>query len=197
MSMILDPFERDLLLEVASIAAGKSIAPITNVTGQTVTIIPPRLILDHMEKIADSMGHPEDLKTVVFIRIIGDAHGAVVLLIDPENLNILLPHIENNLKISALEEITNIISGASLGGLSNFLGLELLQSTPHSATDMLRAVVNEIVTEVGISNAQILCFAIHLKVGPTSVPITLYMMFDDISSAKILESGKKHIEKNT
>jgi chemotaxis protein CheC len=193
---MLDSFEHDLLLEVASIAAGKTIKPITNVTGLTVSISSIQLVLEKMENIADTMGNPDDQKTVVFIRIVGESNGAVVFLVNPSDVDSLLSSVEKNIRPSALEEVANIISGSSLGGLSRFLNIRLAQSIPQQKTDMLRAVINEIVTNIGLTNSQILCFAVNLKAGPSQIPISVYLLFDDTTSKLILESGKKQIHQN-
>jgi chemotaxis protein CheC len=192
--MTLDSFEHDLLLEVASVAAGKAIRPINSVTGQTVSIASVQLTLESMEKIADTMGSPEGLKTVVLVRITGDAHGAIVLMINPNDIDGLLPNTDDKLRISALEEIANIISGASLGGLSRLLNMKFIQSAPLQTTDMLRAVINEIVTDIGINNSQILCFTINFKVGLKPTLLSLYLLFDHETSLAIVDSGKKQIE---
>ncbi len=192
--MKLDAFEHDLLLEVASLAAGKSIKPINNVTGQAVSIVSLSLSLENMELVADTMGKPEELKTVVLVRITGDANGAVVLMIDPDDINSLLPNIDNELRISALEEIANIISGASLGGLSRLLHMRFVQSVPQKSTDMLRAVINEIVTDIGATDSKILSFVVNLKVGPKPTLVSLYLLFDQKTSLSILGAGKKQLE---
>jgi chemotaxis protein CheC len=192
--MTLDSFEHDLLLEVASVAAGKSIKPINSVTAQAVSITSVNLALESMERIADTMGNPQELKTVVLVRITGETNGAIVLMLNPDDINNLLPTIDNNLRSSALEEIANIISGASLGGLSRLLNMGFTQSTPQKTTDMLRAVINEIVTEIGNNDSQILCFVINLKVGVKPTPISLYLLFDQKTSLAILDSGRKQVE---
>jgi chemotaxis protein CheC len=147
-----------------------------------------------MERISDTMGSPEQPKTVVFVRIDGDANGAVLLLVNPNDINTLLSNVDGKLRISALEEITNIISGASLGGLSRLLNMKFHQSITLNTTDMLRAVVNEIITDIGITNSEILCFAINLKVGVNPISISLYLLFDEKTSSLILTSGKNQME---
>jgi chemotaxis protein CheC len=195
MSSDLDSFERDLLLETASVAAGKTLKPIASVIEQSASIEPPQLLLTGIEHIADSMGKPEEAKTVVFVRIAGESRGAIVLLVDPHDVGQLLPHVADTLKNSALEEMTNIMAGASLSGLSKLLGMEFLQSVPTSTTDMLRAVVNEVVSEIGGNTSRLLCMIISLKIGPTNIPASMYLMFDTDSTAAIIKAGKRAAER--
>ena len=191
----LGAFERDMLLEAASITAGKTIRAISNIIGQRATISPPQLELTGIEHIADHMGKPQELKTMVLIRIMGEAQGAVVMLINPDDLNHLMANFDAKLRVSALEEMTNVVAGAALGSLSKFLGVMFLQSTPASTTDMLRATMNEIAGELGKDTAHILSMVTVIQIGPNKVPASLYLFFDAETTAKIIAAGKRIAKK--
>jgi chemotaxis protein CheC len=187
----LDSFERDMLLEAASITAGKTIKAIGNIIGQRASISPPRLEMIGIEHIADHMGGPQELKTMVLIRIMGEAQGAVVLLLNPADLKHLMAHVDEKLRISALEEMTNVVAGAALGSLSKFLGILFLQSTPASTTDMLRAVMSEIAGELGEESARILSMVTTIQIGPGKTPASLYLFFDTDTTSRILVAGER------
>lgn len=190
MNSQLSAYEHDVLLEASQIAAGNSVKSVKSVVGQKVVIVPPELLITSMEHIADAMGKPEDKKTIVLVEITGEAHGAIVLLVDPQNVDSLLASVDESLRASALEEMTNIVAGAALGGMSRLLGIVFLQTVPVTSTDMVRAVVNEIVSEIGEKSSQILCSIIGLKVGPLDIPVSLYLLFDEATTQAIINAGK-------
>jgi chemotaxis protein CheC len=195
MTTSLDDSDHDMLVEAASVAAGKSAKPISNLIGHIVRIYPPKLTLENMEKISDSMGEPEDYKTAVLIRVEGEAKGAIIFMVNPEEVKNLLTPVAGGLELSALEEMVNIMAGSSLGGLSKLLGIMFMQTVPANATDMLRAVVNETVAELGSSEAEILCFTTILAIEDLGMTATLYMLFDSETTSKILDAEKKLVLK--
>jgi chemotaxis protein CheC len=187
----LGSFERDMLLEAASIAAGKTIKAVGNIIGQPATIVTPQLSLASMEHIADLMGKPQDIRTIVFVRIMGEARGAIVLLVDPKDVGELLANVDGKLRLSALEETTNVIAGSALGSLSKLLNILFLQSVPASTTDMLRAVVNEIVVELGSTTEEILCMVAGVQIGTRGIPISMYILFDAETTHAVIKAGNR------
>jgi chemotaxis protein CheC len=187
----LDPLERDMLLEAASITAGKTLKSISSLIGQSVSISSPQLVQTGIEHIADIMGDPTKATTVICVHIIGDAHGAVVLLVDPDDIEELLSTTNADLRLSALEEMTNIIAGSSLGSLSKFLSMLFLQSVPTSTTDMLRAVINDVVLSLGNNADKTLCLKINIRIGPKQILTPLYLLFDIDTTSAIIRSSKR------
>jgi len=191
MNSELSTFERDMLLEAASITAGKTIKAINNIIKQPAAVALPQLELTGIEHIADSMGKPQDIKTMVLIRIIGEAQGAVVLVVDPNDLPRLLSNVDEKLRTSALEEMTNVMAGAALGSLSKLLNILFLQSIPASTTDMLRAVMGEITGELGEKSARVLCMTTKIQIGPEKTLASMHLLFDADTTAKILAAGER------
>jgi chemotaxis protein CheC len=191
MNSELSTFERDMLLEAASITAGKTIKAINNIIKQHAAIALPQLELIGIEHITDSMGKPQDIKTMVLIRIIGEAQGAVVLVVDPNDLPRLLSNVDEKLRISALEEMTNVMAGAALGSLSKMLNILFLQSIPASTTDMLRAAMSEITGELGEKSAKVLCMTTKIQIGPDKILASMHVLFDTDTTAKVLAAGER------
>jgi chemotaxis protein CheY-P-specific phosphatase CheC len=194
--LTLEPMEHDLLLEAASVAAGKIVGALSNITGQKVELNPPTMVLEHMEKIADSMGSSSGYRTVVYIQITGQANGAILLVINPDYIDKLVVNLPRDQRLSAIEEITNIVGGSALGALSKLLNMMFLQSVPHANTGMLRALINEVVSNVGIKDSKIISLNLVLKVGeePTEVPI--YLLFDNPTTTAIIEAGKDLMQRS-
>jgi chemotaxis protein CheC len=194
MSISFDHLERDILTEVASVGAGKAAKPMASIIRHPVRVDPPVFDVTTIEDVAAKMGAPETVKTVVLIHIEGDARGAIVLIFDPVEAHSMLSNIAPGIEMSALEEMTNILAGAALGGLSKFLNMKFLQSVPGSTTDMVRAIINEVSADLGSVDAEILTLSVGVDIDDLQIHGDLYFMFDNLTTAKIIDAGKQKID---
>jgi chemotaxis protein CheC len=129
----------------ASSALSKLIDQETKITTVQVRATP-------IDKISDFIADPEAMVTAIRMAISGDVFGNI-LLIYPEQsaLNVadLLSKRElgsvkeiDELDKSALKESGNIIAGSFLTSISNYLDINMVESTPSLEVDMLKEVVN-------------------------------------------------------
>jgi chemotaxis protein CheC len=129
----------------ASSALSKLIDQETKITTVQVRATP-------IDKITDFIADPEAMVTAIRMAISGDVFGNI-LLIYPEQsaLNVadLLSKRElgavkeiDELDKSALKESGNIIAGSFLTSISNYLDINMVESTPSLEVDMLKEVVN-------------------------------------------------------
>ena len=186
----LDAFSKDLLRETANIMAQKTAHPIETILRQKTVISKPEIMMQKMEFVADSLGQADEVRDSVFIRILGDGKGAAVLLIKPEDSQKLLLDVDKAMRMDALREIANIVAGACLGGIARLLSLKLMQSVPVATSDMSRAIVNEIVSEVGLTNADLLCALINVAIGPENIPLSMVFIFDTDTTNLIISKSK-------
>ncbi len=193
--------EHDILTEVATMGAGRAIGPISKLINARIDVEVPILKLAELEEVANLMGEADRDMTAVMVKIQGDATGTILLLMDPEAAIRLVRPIAAGQEASALEEVGNILAGSALGALGRFLGLTLMQSVPGSATDMLRAMVNEITAELGAQTDHILVLGINFTTTETRISGQLYFLFDPASTQRILtasraQTGKAYEAKN-
>jgi chemotaxis protein CheC len=186
----LTAIEHDILTEVATMGAGHAIGPISKLINARIDIEVPVLKLVELEEVAGLMGEADQDMTAVIVKIQGDAAGTVLLLMDPEAAHHLVQPIAGGQEASALEEIGNILAGSALGALGRFLGLTLMQSVPGMATDMLRAMINEITAELGAQTDHILVIGISFVTTQTRIGGRLYFLFDPTSTQKILSASR-------
>ena len=185
--------ELDILREIATIGAGSASRALGKVVGQVVDVQVPSVQLVPIEKVPDVMGAADQVTTVIQVKIIGDVSGVVILFLNPKDGVALTKDASQGQPISFLEEITNIIAGAALAALGNFLEMNLLQSIPGSASDMLRALINEIVTELGSEVENILILEARFVIGAAQTQGRIYFLFDSVSTEKILTAARRKI----
>src|SRR5512132_1051741 len=147
----LQPMQVDALREVANIGAGHAATALSQMTGQTIMISVPQINVAPLEEVPPQLGAPEEPVAAVLMNMLGDLTGRT-LLVFPKPTGIRLaelmlrrPHGDSpdlsELQQSALKEAGNILSGAYMNALSEFMGLMLLPSPPSLAIDMSRAVL--------------------------------------------------------
>jgi chemotaxis protein CheC len=101
-----------------------------------------------MADVVDAVGAPDAVVTAVVLPLIGDLAAIALLLFGPEDAAVLCELLgveaDSDLGRSALGEIGNILGSAYIGALGTMTGLALEPLPPHTAIDMLGAVVSSV-----------------------------------------------------
>jgi|SRR3989344_5812006 len=198
----LEGMEKDILTEVATIGSGNASMALSKMLDKKFEVKVPLLQLIPVEKISEMMGNPEQLITLVMIKIIGDVPGTMMLLFNPENAIKLAEQLTKRIKNdgildeadrSALKEVGNILAGSALNALADFLDFTLVQSIPDIATDMLNAVINTITADLGQEAEKVLVLETIFRDEASTVEGKYYLLFDPKSTQAILDAVKKKI----
>lgn len=192
----LTDIEHDALKEVMSIGAGNASASLSKLIKQDVAFTVPNLWLIPIEEVSGLMGGIEQVMTILAIKMTDGISGIALFLLTNEDAARLAGALSSQEKNSVLEEIFNIIVGSSLTALANFLRLSFRQSIPASASDMLRAVINEVVAQMGEQTNKVLLLKANIKIEAIAVTGDLYFLFDPASSKKMLASCDATVIKN-
>jgi chemotaxis protein CheC len=163
----LNAAQLDALREVANIGAGHAATALSQMTGSTILISVPRLKVLRIEEMGLELGPPEEPIAAVLMAMLGDITGRT-LLVFPKGVAARLAGILTRRTIppggdlgalgeSALKEAGNIISGAYLNALSEFMGMMLLNSPPDLVIDMSAAVLTSEELEFGSGGDYVFC----------------------------------------
>ncbi|MEO6443876.1 MAG: chemotaxis protein CheC [Gemmatimonadaceae bacterium] len=163
----LKPMQLDALREVANIGAGHAATALSQMTGQTIMIAVPTINITPLEQVPPAVAAPEEPVAAVLMNMLGDLTGRT-LLVFPKSTAIRLgelllrrPHTGsgelNELEQSAIKEAGNILSGAYMNALSDFMGLMILPSPPSLAIDMSRAVLTTAYLQFGSDRDLVFC----------------------------------------
>jgi chemotaxis protein CheC len=195
-------FELDQLKEVVNIGASYSSTALSQLLKKKVMISVPEAIIDNVENIAKMMGNNNEPVSAVVMKILGDIPGVMAYLF-PHGADCQLAWMLtgekkevctdlNDLELSALREVGNILTGASLSALSKFLGVTMLQSVSEVVQDMLSSIFNTVLAEMIKDSEDVLVFRISFKIEGESIDADLTVLLDPASTTKILElTGKK------
>lgn len=163
----LQPVQVDALREVANIGAGHAATALSQMTGSTIMISVPRINIARLEDIPPQIAEPEEPVAAVLMHMLGDLTGRT-LLVFPRPTAMRLSELMlrrpqgtskglGELEQSAIKEAGNILSGAYMNALSDFMGMMLLPSPPSLAVDMSRAVLSTAYVQFGSDRDFVFC----------------------------------------
>jgi chemotaxis protein CheC len=149
----------DALREVANIGAGHAATALSQMTGSTIMISVPTINISSLEDVPSQISGPEEPIAAVLMHMMGDLTGRT-LLVFPRPTAIRLAELMlrrpagsssemGTLEKSAIREAGNILSGAYMNALSDFMGLMLLPSPPSLEIDMSSAILTTAYLQFG------------------------------------------------
>ena len=171
----LQPMQLDALREVANSGAGHAATARSQMTGQTIMISVPEINIAPLEEVPPTLSDPEEPVAAVLMHMLGDLAGHTLLVFPKPTALELAQQLTRRpgspngtltpLEQSALKEAGNILSGAYMNALSDFMGLMLLPSPPSLAIDMSKAVLSTAYLQFGADYDYVFCveteFHIH------------------------------------
>ena len=163
----LTPAQLDALREVANIGAAHAATALSQLTNATIMISVPRVNIAPLEDVSPALSGPEEPVAAVLMHILGDLAGRTLLVFPmptamrlselmlrrPKGSSTGLGEMEQ----SAIKEASNILSGAYMNALSDFMGMMLLPSPPSMAIDMSAALLTSAYLQFGHDYDLVFC----------------------------------------
>lgn len=163
----LTPAQLDALREVANIGAAHAATALSQLTNATIMISVPRVNIAPLEDVSPALSGPEEPVAAVLMHILGDLAGRTLLVFPmptamrlselmlrrPKGSSTGLGEMEQ----SAIKEASNILSGAYMNALSDFMGMMLLPSPPSMAIDMSAALLTSAYLQFGKDYDLVFC----------------------------------------
>ena len=145
MSTQFNDLQLDALRELANIGSGTASTALSGMLGRSVDISVPTAAALPFADAVDAIGPAERVVTGVVIGVKGDMAATVLLLLGEGDAATLCGLLgvdpADEMAISALGEIGNIVGASYINALGAMTGLEMEPEPPLSATDMLAAIV--------------------------------------------------------
>jgi len=147
----LEALQLDALKEVANIGAGHAATALSQMTDRRIMISVPTIRVTGLEDLSDLLPDPEELVVAVLMHMLGDLTGRTLLMMPEQNARLLCDLLLKRepgtttglteLEQSGLKEAGNILGGAYMNALSDFMGMMLLPSVPSLEIDAATAVL--------------------------------------------------------
>lgn len=147
----LKELQLDALREVANIGAGHAATALSQLTHRRIMISVPEISVTRLEEVPELVGDPQDVVAAVLMHMLGDLTGRTLFLMPEGNARLLCDMLLKRrrgttqkfaaLEESSLKEAGNILGGAYMNALSDFMGMMLLPSVPSLVIDLSSAVL--------------------------------------------------------
>lgn len=155
----LTPAQLDAMREIGNIGAGNTATALSQIVNKKIDMNVPQVSIVPIEDVPDLVGGPDALIVAIFLRVYGKAPGNILFLMPKENAFYLVddlmgrPHgttqTLDEMDVSALKEVGNILAGSYLNAFFHFTSLSMLPSIPSLAIDMAGAVLNIVLVQLG------------------------------------------------
>lgn len=154
MSCHLSNFENDILKEIGNIGVGNAATSMSDLMNQEVKMKIPYVHLLTINEIMDIVGGPEEIIVTTFCKVKGDISGTVYFVLSLEEASSIarkmlqdeaveVSTVENmnDMVISALKEVANIVIGAYISALADFTNMNIQTTIPFLSVDMAAATL--------------------------------------------------------
>ena len=142
----------DVLREIGNIGAGNATTALATMIGTKVDKRVPKVGLMEFKEIGAEMGGEETIMAGIYQQIRGDISGSIMFLLEEKSARVLVSKLMgvesnssepfNEMEISALQEIGNIITGSYLSSLSTLTNMTIDASVPSLCIDMCEAILS-------------------------------------------------------
>ncbi|HSJ08362.1 MAG TPA: chemotaxis protein CheC [Longimicrobiales bacterium] len=191
----------DAMREVANIGAGHAATALSQMTNHVIMIDVPEVSILRLEEVDRILGEPDEVVAAVMMKVLGDMTGrtlqvfpgpsavklTAMLLGGPEPT---FPEGFGEAHQSTLKEIGNIIVGAYLNALSDFMGLLLIMSVPAIAIDMAGAVMTTSYLNFGETRDFVFCVNTIMTMDGAEIRAHFLLIPDDTSLGVMLREMK-------
>ncbi len=142
----------DVLKEIGNIGAGNATTAIANMLNLKMNMSVPNVELMPVEKIESAIGSEEQIVVGIMLGVETDIDGSMMYLMDLPSAHHLVNRLMmrdpdydadfDEMDMSALKEIGNIISSAYLSALSGLTNLTITPTVPYISIDMAAAILS-------------------------------------------------------
>ncbi|MEX0893337.1 MAG: chemotaxis protein CheC [Gemmatimonadota bacterium] len=188
------------LREIANIGAGHAATALSDMTTRAITVSVPEVKVVALEDVSSAMGDPQEPVSAVVMKVLGDVTGRTLQLFPAGTAAVLVeimggrkglefPRDLGPAEQSILEEVGNIIVGAYLNALSEFMGMLLIMSVPSFAMDMVGAVLSTSYVNFGADQDFVFVMNTDLMLdGKTEMGAHFLLIPDDASLEAMLRA---------
>lgn len=163
----LKALQLDALREVANIGAGHAATALSQMTDRRIMISVPEINISRLEDVPETLGDQEAVVAAVLMHMLGDLTGRTLLMLPESNARLLCDLLLRRpagqtttfgeIEQSSLKEAGNILGGAYMNALSDFMGMMLLPSVPSLVVDLSAAVLTTTYLNFGQDRDFVFC----------------------------------------
>ena len=156
----------DVLKEIGNIGAGNAMTALAQMLQSKVDMRVPQVKLLDFSEVGEIMGGEEQIMAGVLLGVEGDITGSMMFMVEESSARHLIQKITmgmlpegaefEEMGLSAMKEMGNIITGAYLNALSTLTNLKIFPTPPALTVDMAGAILSVPAIQFGIYGDKIL-----------------------------------------
>lgn len=157
---------QDVLKEIGNIGAGNATTALASLLGEKVDMSVPQVKLLEFQEVGELVGGEEKILAGIYLGVEGDIGGNIMFLLSIPSAKHLSSKLMmgmetpgeefNDMELSALREVGNIITGSYLNALASLTGLTIYPTVPDLSIDMAAALLSVPAIEFGVMGDKIL-----------------------------------------
>jgi chemotaxis protein CheC len=190
----------DALREVANIGAGHAATALSQITGQRIMISVPQINVTPLDEVPNQIAAGEEPVAGIAIGVEGDLKGLTLLVFPQPIAHRIASLMMGGRKVvelgaieeSALKEAGNILSGAYLSALAEFLSMRILNSPPQLAVDMSDAILSTTFIESAQGSSHVFCVESEFQLANDTAPLRgFFLLLPDPPSLRAMLTAVK------
>lgn len=142
----------DVLREIGNVGAGNATTAIASMLGIRIDMSVPKVALLEVSDLGSAICPEEEIIVGIFLEVQTDIDGSMMFLMKMDSAQFLVNKLLgkdtysqnafDEMDLSALKEIGNIIAASYLNALSSMTNLTITPSIPHIAVDMAASILS-------------------------------------------------------
>ncbi|AGC67727.1 CheY-P phosphatase CheC [Thermoclostridium stercorarium subsp. stercorarium DSM 8532] len=196
--IFLNSFHLDILKEIGNIGAGNAATALAKMLDKKVNMEVPQIKIMGFSEVSEVVGGAETPVAGILLGIRGDISGYILFVLEEgaakKLINMLMgknPDEEveyNEITLSALKEVGNILTGSYLSAISTLTGLSIKPDIPDIAIDMAGAILSVPAIEFAKTTDKVLYIETEFIEGMHRVIGDFFLVPDTDSYLKLLNS---------
>jgi chemotaxis protein CheC len=187
----------DALREVANIGAGHAATALSQLTHRRSMISVPKITITPLSEVPGLVDDEKDVVAAVLMHMLGDVTGRTILMVPIEDARLLCDlllkrepgatQVFEEIEQSTLKEAGNIVGGAYLNALSDFMGVMLLPSVPNLVIDVTAEVLTKTYLSTGPDREFVLCVETNFHFQEASEKLQgHFLLLPDLASLQVI-----------
>jgi chemotaxis protein CheC len=195
---LLNSFHLDVLKEIGNIGAGNAATALAKLLNKKVEMKVPQIRIMGFSEVNEVLGGAETPVVGILLAVLGDISGYILFVLEQSAANTLVnilmskkPDEEmeyNEITLSALKEIGNILTSSYLSALSALTGLTIKPDVPALAIDMAGAILSVPAIEFGKTTDTVLYIETEFIEGKDRVIVDFFLVPDTESYIRLLDT---------
>ncbi|WP_227820862.1 chemotaxis protein CheC [Clostridioides sp. ZZV14-6345] len=142
----------DALREIGNIGSGNAITALASMINSNIEVLIPMVKILEYNEATNLLGGPENKVVCILLDMKGDIDGMFIFLLDESITQLMLSYLFNKeealldeieeIEISAIKEIGNIMASSYINAIASMLNMTISISVPDICIDMVGAVLN-------------------------------------------------------